>query len=482
MKRFALRFAVLILALAASVFVYKQVTTQKFALYNVLDHYGWTTSEQKQALQDLMQKAGILKEGETFKVHYPERETKEELLGDIVDLIDQTQEHFFRRGNDLERWEVTTGKWMSEDIPGLQKRLNTLGMIAEVKPLNKTPDALCILGSTYKNMITRLTYAAKLVAEDHLLPRTLILIGAERYATVGVDGTEDELKAIAAEFEMDDYKQLTETNLMIKAYQDSPLFEKFPLEIIDTPRGEEKRPTTPMTIRELSSFLIKRPELQSLVFISSQPYVKYQEGMIKAVLGNVGCDVTFEVVGNAVEQPEVTRPLIEGVGSHIYTRSPDLIASLGIAKMDDKILAALDRHYQKNPELYTRLNIEDEDASIIDSVATAYIDFISALSSWDGEPVFNELFAENVTKIENGKVLLTNLKGLQDQLKNMHKMASPWAIELLDTVNDIDQKASVVRFKWSSENLGHHTTMAILRLNDEGKIVEINEVYNKYAS
>lgn len=479
MKRHTLKFISTVLIVIAVAFVYQQKKSQAFSLVEQLDHYGWSALEQKEALQYLLQKGGILQENETLEMRYPTRSTQVELVADLVDLVDQTQTHFFKRGDNLERWEISAGKWMKEDIPELQKHLRALGMIDGVEPQNKTPDAVCILGASYPRMIKRIKYLEELAAKG-FQPKFLILIAGERYVTVGVDGNQQELEAIANEFEIDDYKLLTETHLIQKAYQDSSLYKKWPMHIIDTPRGDERRPTTPMTIRELNDFLENHQDLKYIVFISNQPYVKYQEGMIRAVLKNVESPVVFEVIGTQVEQPEVTLPLIEGVGSYLYTSTPDLIGKLDVKIVDQKVIDILDRHYQKNPELYVRLKLKDDLMTVTPSLAQSYIGFMSRVGAGEEPSNLDAIFTSQVKKIENGKVLSSNISGLYDQLKSAQEIASPWDMNVLDILHDDENKTSVIRFTWRSDKLPNtYTTMVILR-EDGGKISEINEVYSQY--
>ena len=91
------------------------------------------------------------------------------------------------------------------------------------------------------------------------------------------------------------------------------------------------------------------------------------------------------------------------------------------------------------------------------------------------------LFAQSITKVENGKIIVTGQAALLDQLKNARDYAFPWKIEVLDVVNDDQNRKSMVRFTWNSEKVGMHITAAILKFDENSKIVEINEVYNKFS-
>lgn len=80
-----------------------------------------------------------------------------------------------------------------------------------------------------------------------------------------------------------------------------------------------------------------------------------------------------------------------------------------------------------------------------------------------------------------GKIIVEGHEELIAQLKNAKNYAFPWTIEVLDALEDKEKRAGVVRFTWNSEKMGLHITTAILKFDEDGKIIQINEVYNKLA-
>lgn len=90
------------------------------------------------------------------------------------------------------------------------------------------------------------------------------------------------------------------------------------------------------------------------------------------------------------------------------------------------------------------------------------------------------LFAENVTKIENGKVIVVGLKSLLEQLKNARDFGFPWDLKVLELLEENEKKQGAIQFTWNSKKVGLHITTAILRFDDNNRIIEINEVYNKF--
>lgn len=121
----------------------------------------------------------------------------------------------------------------------------------------------------------------------------------------------------------------------------------------------------------------------------------------------------------------------------------------------------------------------------LNAMILAYIQFMSMVGNVSNELVcFKEvpvLFSEKVVKIENGKVIAIGHEELLKQLENAIDYAFPWNIEVLDIIEDKEKRTGVVRFTWNSEKVGLHITTAILKFDKENKILEINEVYNKFA-
>ncbi len=83
-------------------------------------------------------------------------------------------------------------------------------------------------------------------------------------------------------------------------------------------------------------------------------------------------------------------------------------------------------------------------------------------------------------KIINGKLAVSNIKQLDSQLQDVHKMAGNWDIQPLDVIASSTDKTCVIRYILNSKSKGHFTTIAILRFDDNGRIKEINEVWNTY--
>ncbi|QOL19832.1 hypothetical protein [Candidatus Bodocaedibacter vickermanii] len=119
------------------------------------------------------------------------------------------------------------------------------------------------------------------------------------------------------------------------------------------------------------------------------------------------------------------------------------------------------------------------------SLSMRYIDFMGNVGAFsnleDYESYSSNIFSQDVKKIENGKCILEGRTALIEQLRNARAFAFPWSIKVLDVLCDKEKNCSALRFSWDSEKVGLHITTAILQFDSNGKILEIKEVYNRFA-
>jgi hypothetical protein len=118
------------------------VMTKHYSLYNILDYYGFSTIEQKQALESLMRQASILAPSESIQDKFPNRLEYNDLVKDILEFVKLTQQYFTVRSGYQERWEVNPQEWMLKNQEEIFHNLKTLGMVESINPVKKIQDAL----------------------------------------------------------------------------------------------------------------------------------------------------------------------------------------------------------------------------------------------------------------------------------------------------------------------------------------------------
>jgi hypothetical protein len=336
-----------VLALSTSIPVYAEVSK------NILDHYGFSSIKQKQAIEFLMLQSGI-PQPDVDIIFSPENEHDEDTLSKLIKFVQLTQKHFTIRTGIQERWEVEATEWMKNPLhqANMLDAIKCLGLSDAIMPRFPNRKAIVILGARRSAMKTRLAFAGQLFEEGKLPADHLILLAGERYITVNVngesvDGSLDELKEIALK-EGKELEQLTETDLMRNAFTQSSLYEKLPATVVDTPRGGLPRPTTETTVKKLAAWINANPEYDTITFVSSQPHVEYQHAVITAVLNQPGVispdiGLQFESIGseatlsNLLEPATNIKNLIGALGSQIYAKTPAVLEKLELNIQDEDL-------------------------------------------------------------------------------------------------------------------------------------------------
>ncbi len=295
----------------------------------ILDYYGFETPEKQNALKELFIMSSLASENDSWEKIFP----PDQRIANILNFVTNTQWKFSNRFG-RERWEVSEQPWMTDNREKIIKDLDILGFLDEVNPSAENYDAVCVLGASAPRMAMRLQFVTELLQKNWVKTSTIVLLSGERYVNNVVDGSSEELQAIAAYFGLDDWHKLTEAKVFDYLYEKSPLKNMgLNIVIIDTPKGMLPRPTTKTTIAEFKKWLRENPNVTKLLFVSNQPYLLYQEKIIQNELyldekGFSG--IKIEMVGPGVSDPMVERiqTLLEGLGSYIWAASPLVLKKL----------------------------------------------------------------------------------------------------------------------------------------------------------
>ncbi len=348
-KKICILLSIIVILLV--IIMYYSDREMRYSLNDALSYYGFDSTEQKSAMQDLLQQSSIIPSDQSLLAAFPPRSTKDQLALDILTMVKGTQSNLSMRVGTKERWEMQSAEWMTENKTHNIQNLKILGFINAIVPVMKKAEALCILGATGPTMLSRIEYANSLL-ESGLKASSVILLTGERYVNTSVDGTEEELAEIADKFALSSWREVTETHLMQDLYNQSDLHDKgLTLHVIDTPRQDLPRPTTQTTALELVSWLKLHDEIQSIIFISNQPHVKYQNCIIDTVFNEQGCDMPHEVVGASADIDQV-QSIIEGLSAYIWAATPKVLATLNITVNSKVIEEAVKHLYSKTPLVY----------------------------------------------------------------------------------------------------------------------------------
>lgn len=308
---------------------------------DLLTCLGFSSKDQKEVFRSICSKADV-KVDEEFGEF------------EAMNLVDAMQQQLVNRKDKQERWEVNALDWMVENKDELMHNLKKLDFLDAVLPREKEYDAVCVLGARKSAMKERIEFLEYLIKQG-LKTSKIVLLTGERYATENVDGTKEELEEIS-KFWGVEVNKLTEAHLFKYLYLSSSLGDDSKLVVIDTPQKDGRRPTTQSTFEEFCKWNKDFSEVKNILFVSSQPHVKYQKSIISEVIFNNKADINFEVVGDECKSGDI-KNFIGALGSYVWIAMPGCLRNMGIDIKDSADLAK--KLYGHQPWIYNNLPIKN---------------------------------------------------------------------------------------------------------------------------
>ncbi|MBM3886417.1 hypothetical protein FJ364_00670 [Candidatus Dependentiae bacterium] len=209
--------------------------------------------------------------------------------------------HFCRKRG-VERWQMDNN-FDEQKKSRCMALFAQLGFFNEVKPLQREYDYVTVLGGTLTSMRGRLGYAKKLWQQGIRFAKIVFLTSDRPLELFENDeqlaDTQQQILSIKADWQVPTSFPKTEATLMNVLWDqaDKPKdLSDVSVDIISVPMknlgdGRTERPHTGDT---LVSWLAKKPLPGRCLFISSQPFVGYQHGVIKRLMPH---DFIIESVG-----------------------------------------------------------------------------------------------------------------------------------------------------------------------------------------
>lgn len=360
-------FGMLATSIAVGTYGYVQHRSKSHnTLYAALSDYGIKTPLQKQAYRYIIKQAGIPNADRFLD---EDLASESALTERMIDNISVTQLFLARRepkkdlegrkGN-VERWAIPQAAWMKDPAtqPQLIKAAKALSLIDEVAPTPEfsNPDAAVVFGARRSAMKSRLDYLYQQIANNKVKPKLIILLTGERYAEA-IDATEEELAKIAAKYGKSPDK-LTETDMFRDLFENSPMFGKFPLLVIDTPRGDLIRPTTDKTVADLIKEIETRPDFKDLIFVSSQPHVAYQDEVIAESFYRNNIKLKYLTIGseyklsNNGDLSANVSALMSALGTELYAKTPRILRNRNTTITDRGTAEKLISLYESQPMVF----------------------------------------------------------------------------------------------------------------------------------
>lgn len=230
--------------------------------------------------------------------------------GTLKTIVEQTQKAFLRPA-DKERWEIG---WETKLNPETANNLfDKLGLIKEVKPSDQQYDYALLMGAIASTVRTRLNYLATLFKNGIHFKKIIFLGGARpldtelesEFILYNPDVTRYPLNPA---WQKPSKLPKTEIEMMRMLYEQMDLSSEFraiPVRFIDTPmqqnpNGTIRRPNTADTIKE---WLTTKPKHGSVLVISNQPYIGYQDVIVRTFLPS---EFKIDSAGSASKQKKQT--------------------------------------------------------------------------------------------------------------------------------------------------------------------------------
>jgi hypothetical protein len=223
--------------------------------------------------------------------------------GTLPSIVDATQKAWLRPTG-VERWEMD-GKYQ-ELSPIISPYFKQLGMIDEIVPTKKEYTYCIVLGATVTAVRKRLSAALDFWKRGIRFKKLVFLVGArplapEKESEATLYHNDNKYLPIKAHWVKPATTPKTETEMARMVFDQAELphgfTEAVEVVFVDTPMqkladGTERRPNTGDTVRQWITDTEVIPG--SVLALSSQPYIRYQDTVLRTLLPKT---FTSETVG-----------------------------------------------------------------------------------------------------------------------------------------------------------------------------------------
>ena len=224
----------------------------------------------------------------------------------LESIVDVTQKNWLRHP-DQERWHMQE-KFADkrDEFLGL---FDELHILQEIKPTQKKYTYVLFMGAALYRTRTRLAYLIHLYNQGIRFDEVVILTGSRPLDPV-IEPEYDLLNpdipgiTLRADWQAPTQLPTTESDMIRFVFDQTDVpFDRDIITVIDTPMqtkadGTRARPTTGDTIR---TWLAQNPAVGSCLAVSNQPYVCYQDTVLRTYLLS---EFNLEAAGEAITESE----------------------------------------------------------------------------------------------------------------------------------------------------------------------------------
>jgi hypothetical protein len=243
--------------------------------------------------------------------------------GTLENIVTETQKHWLRPAN-KERWENETVFILHHKNPS--KLFTDLELIQEIKPAQQQYNHVVLLGSTIQSIRNRLAYLITLWNNGVRFDSINILAG-QRPLDKTIESLEILLDTTSTALSCKQSWQLngalptTETEMIKMIFDQADLpseWNNIAINFVETPMQQtendsQRRPNTHDTIVEWIT--LYNPQAGSILAISSQPFIGYQDAVLRNFLPK---NFTVETVGYECSNDYKIPTILDSLARWIY--------------------------------------------------------------------------------------------------------------------------------------------------------------------
>lgn len=242
--------------------------------------------------------------------------------GTLASIVASTQKQWLRNP-DQERWHMA-----EISVPQKERIKSLLGMLylqEEIKPIKKNYDYCLMLGATVQRVRTRFAYLLDLHKQG-VTCQQIIMLGGKRRLDEKIESATQLLDAhntdllFKKDWQLNQALPTNETEMMRMVVDQTDLPADFAKKIIfiDTPMQSNgdgapmRRPNTGDTIKQ---WLKSHVKPGSCLAISNQPYIGYQDSVIRTFLPE---SFSLETVGPRAEDDSTIAATLDSIARWLY--------------------------------------------------------------------------------------------------------------------------------------------------------------------
>jgi hypothetical protein len=231
--------------------------------------------------------------------------------GTLADIVRQTQKYWLRpKGKEI--WQVPEKKLKHKKQ--ILRCLVKLGCFKRVMPSKANYDCVVIFGGLFERMIQRFVYAWKLLQRQKIGAKQLVFLVGDRYLEPTLENYavfqnnmrkyqgsifDKKVRTVATPLTENDFPHYILSHL-----KDLGNMKRMQKVIVQTPAGSFGRPQTSHTIAEWLEKYEQKP--RKCLFVSSNPYMGYQDAVVRRVIAQKKREMMVETVGPADQEATIT--------------------------------------------------------------------------------------------------------------------------------------------------------------------------------